>query len=89
MMAEPVVHVTPEAHVVIKRFCQERNIRMRTWASDVLMRAVKEAVRPVRRVPGYRLKTNETVAWMSKPFWAPKEKKPKPQEQENGEGTEP
>ncbi len=68
-MAEPVIHLTHEAHAIVKAYCKRRDLRMSKWASEVLIDAVNPAVPvPKRRIE--ELQTTETDAFERAPFWA-------------------
>jgi hypothetical protein len=74
-MAEPVIHVTPEAHEIVKAYCRRRNFRMIDWASATLIEAVGSTVVKVRQRQIEQLDTTETGAAEQPPFWANRERK--------------
>jgi hypothetical protein len=75
-MAEPVIHLTQQAHDIVKGFCKSRGLRMKTWVSETLVEVVRSSARPVkvRSLVDYQAEQeagaeHEAAILSRPPFW--------------------
>ncbi len=77
------IDVTDECHEMIRAYCKSRDLRVKGWASSVLLATINaDAPPPQIATPKKllaQLPTGLSDAWSKRPFWKdPKYRAPRP-----------
>lgn len=64
-MSDSVIHVSQEAHAAVRRCCRVSGVRVKAWASRVLLEAAERA----ERTRTIKLTAVSDEPWLRPPFW--------------------